>query len=207
MANAAANAAERPAERPSLTLTRRLRAPPEKVYAAWTQAAQLAQWFGPPNMKPARGFAFIVFEGHLSPFDWGYARRAVRESGNACLIRITTVFDRYSPDALVIQDTSEQGTQRVRWISNLNASIVKLANDRGIPVFAYSREQVRGGFDSYGCPNKQSHAELIAKHIPAFEQYVPPPRKPWMSEDRCMGLFDAAALALVFFQSNDNQGG
>lgn len=53
MANAAANAAERPAERPSLTLTRRLRAPPEKVYAAWTQAAQLAQWFGPPNMKPA----------------------------------------------------------------------------------------------------------------------------------------------------------
>ncbi|MET3220473.1 uncharacterized protein YndB with AHSA1/START domain [Bradyrhizobium japonicum] len=61
MANTAVNAdsrsaerpAERPSERPSLTLTRRLRARPEKVYAAWTQAAQLAQWFGPPNMKPA----------------------------------------------------------------------------------------------------------------------------------------------------------
>ena len=42
MANAAVNAdpgnAERPAERPSLTLTRRLRARPEKVYAAWTHA-------------------------------------------------------------------------------------------------------------------------------------------------------------------------
>ncbi len=35
------------------TLTRRLRARPEKVYAAWTQAEQLMQWFGPPNMKPA----------------------------------------------------------------------------------------------------------------------------------------------------------
>ena len=45
--------AEQATERPSLTLTRRLRARPEKVYAAWTQAAQLAQWFGPPNMKPA----------------------------------------------------------------------------------------------------------------------------------------------------------
>ena len=61
MANPAVNAdsrsaeraSERPSERPSLTLTRRLRARPEKVYAAWTQAAQLAQWFGPPNMKPA----------------------------------------------------------------------------------------------------------------------------------------------------------
>ena len=58
MANTAVNAAERNAERPSLTLTltRRLRARPEKVFAAWTQAGQLMQWFGPPNMKPANSF-------------------------------------------------------------------------------------------------------------------------------------------------------
>ena len=48
---------------------------------------------------------------------------------------------------------------------------------------------------------KQMVAEAIAKHIPAFERYVPPPRKPWMSEDSRMGLFDAAALGLVFFQN------
>lgn len=53
MVNAAANAADRATEGPSLTLTRRLRARPEKVFAAWTQAEQLVQWFGPPNMKPA----------------------------------------------------------------------------------------------------------------------------------------------------------
>jgi hypothetical protein len=51
-----------------------------------------------------------------------------------------------------------------------------------------------------GFANKQMLAGLIAKHIPAFERHVPPPRKPWMSEDARMGLFDAAALALVFFQ-------
>jgi hypothetical protein len=43
-----------------------------------------------------------------------------------------------------------------------------------------------------------------AKHIPAFERHVPPPRKPWMSEDARMGLFDAAALALIFFQKANN---
>ena len=37
------------------------------------------------------------------------------------------------------------------------------------------------------------------------KQCTPPPRKPWMSEDRRMGLFDAAALALVFFQSFDKR--
>ena len=35
------------AAKPSLTLKRRLNAAPEKVYAAWTQPAQLAKWFGP----------------------------------------------------------------------------------------------------------------------------------------------------------------
>ena len=37
--------------RPSLTLTRRLRARPEKVYAAWTEPEKLAQWFGPSQVK------------------------------------------------------------------------------------------------------------------------------------------------------------
>ncbi|WP_271592226.1 hypothetical protein [Bradyrhizobium sp. CCBAU 65884] len=100
----------------------------------------------------------------------------------------------------MIQDTSEQGTERARWIVRLNARISALGKDRSIRVFAYSRDQVRAGFESYGCANKQSLAEVIAKQIPALEQYIPPPRKPWMSEDRRMGLFDAAGLGLLFFR-------
>ena len=44
-------------------------------------------------------------------------------------------------------------------------------------------------------------AETIAKHIPAFDRYLPPPRKPWMSEDPRMAVFDAVALALTFLRS------
>jgi uncharacterized protein YndB with AHSA1/START domain len=33
--------------KPSLTLKRRLNAAPAKVYAAWTDPAQIARWFGP----------------------------------------------------------------------------------------------------------------------------------------------------------------
>jgi hypothetical protein len=77
-----------------------------------------------------------------------------------------------------------------------------LASSRSIPVYAYSRDEVRSTFGYLGAPNKQNIAEVIAKHISAFERYVPQPRKPWMSEDARMGLFDAAALALVFFQKS-----
>lgn len=36
-----------PVIKPSLTLKRRFAAPAEKVYAAWTDPAQLMRWFGP----------------------------------------------------------------------------------------------------------------------------------------------------------------
>ncbi|MCA1530592.1 hypothetical protein [Bradyrhizobium yuanmingense] len=113
-----------------------------------------------------RGFAFIVFEGRSSPYDWGIRETRGPRKGKKCLLRISQVIDRYAPDVLVIQDTSEQGTRRAGWISKLNGSIAGLAKDRAIPAFAYSRHQVRRAFECYGCPNKQGLAEVIAKHIP-----------------------------------------
>jgi uncharacterized protein YndB with AHSA1/START domain len=38
------------ATKPSLTLKRRLNAPPAKVYAAWTDPAKIAAWFGPQGV-------------------------------------------------------------------------------------------------------------------------------------------------------------
>ena len=37
---------------PSLTINRRLDAPPERVYAAWTQPENLIRWFGPTAVRP-----------------------------------------------------------------------------------------------------------------------------------------------------------
>jgi len=50
-------------------------------------------------------------------------------------------------------------------------------------------------------PGAGQIAETIAKNIPALDLYVPPVRRPWMSANSRMGIFDAAALALVFFRS------
>jgi len=37
--------------RPGLTLKRRINAPPEKIYAAWTEPENLIRWFGPATAK------------------------------------------------------------------------------------------------------------------------------------------------------------
>jgi uncharacterized protein YndB with AHSA1/START domain len=38
--------------KPSLTLKRRLNAPPAKVYGAWTEPEKIAHWFGPSQTVP-----------------------------------------------------------------------------------------------------------------------------------------------------------
>jgi hypothetical protein len=147
-----------------------------------------------------RGFTFVLFESSLSPVDWGVKEvRRPRRHANS-VTRLNAIFDRYEPDILVIQDTSPQGTRRPARIIKLNLAIAGLAREREIPVYAYSRAEVLDVFGPLGVSNKQMIAEFIAKRVPVFERYVPRPRKPWKSEDARMGIFDAAALGLVFFQ-------
>jgi len=149
----------------------------------------------------ARGFAFVLFEGSLSPCDWSVFRPHQRQHLNKyCLQRFEKLLNRYQPDAVVLQDMSSDGTLRVRRIRRLNETMASQAETRGAHVTLYSREQVRAGFATEGLATKQAIAEAIAKRIPMLERFVPPPRKPWNTEHPRMGLFDAAALVLTFYQ-------
>ena len=148
-----------------------------------------------------RGFAFCLFEGPLAPLDWGIVELRGREKNKRCLRRVTELFDRYQPQVTVLQDTSADGTRRAARISRLNEAFATLVEGRGADVVFYSRERVRACFAADGFATKQQIAEAVAKHIPMFAQFIPPPRKPWHTEHPRMALFDAAALAVTFFQS------
>jgi hypothetical protein len=148
----------------------------------------------PINPQRVQEFRGLV----LSPFDWGICETRGKRRHRRCIARVGKILDRYRPDALIIRDTSSQGHRTPR-AASLNATTSEMANNRGIPIHAYSRDHVRDAFEYAGVVNKHSMAQLIAKHVPTFERHVPPPRKPWMSEDRRMALFDAAALGVVFF--------
>jgi hypothetical protein len=107
----------------------------------------------------------------------------------------------YAPDVLILQDMSQSGTHRAPRIHELNQRIAELADRRGVLVRMYSRAQVLQYFAQRDATTKQTIAETIAKSVPALKLYVPPPRKPWRSEDARMGIFDAAALAWIYFYS------
>jgi uncharacterized protein YndB with AHSA1/START domain len=101
--------------KPSLTLKRRLNARPEKVYAAWTDPAQIVKWFGPDSGAVTKaetdvrigGRYIVIFhtedgeEHHVSgvyrevvpnerlQFTWAWRSTPERES----LVTITTKPD------------------------------------------------------------------------------------------------------------------
>ena len=151
----------------------------------------------------SRGFAFAAFESALSPFDWGVKEVRGAAKNRQCKAFIAALLERLDPVAVVLQDMSSNGTRRAKRMRELNIDITQLATRQTIPVFSYSRAYVRQTFGG-SSTTKEAIARAIARHVPAFERYLPPARKAWMSEDARMGLFDATALAIAFFRQSSS---
>jgi hypothetical protein len=145
------------------------------------------------------GISFTVFEGAASLVDWGGRGAGYKHSRDRLLNNVSILVEKYQPATLVLQNMNRRGTSRSPRIRTLNAEIAALAKSRRIPVCSYARIEVQKAFAPLGPITKVGIAETIAKQIPALERLVPPPRKPWHSEPRRMGIFDAAALAMTFF--------
>jgi hypothetical protein len=118
-----------------------------------------------------------------------------------CLVRISCLFGRCSPDIVVLQDMDERRARRAQRIRELNDAIEALAETQGIQVVSYSRSHVRHCFGEQGFQTRYQMAEAIGRHIPMLHRFVPPARKYWMNEDRRMPLFEAVGLVLTFYQS------
>jgi hypothetical protein len=151
----------------------------------------------------ARGFAFVLFEGHQGPVDWGMKQARREHKNERCLAAIGHLINRYRPGVVVLQDMSLHGTRRAIRIRRLNLGIMRLAHNTGAEVVAFSRRDVMQVFATAAVETKRQLAEAIALRIPSFKRYLPPIRKPWMSEDARMSLFEAAALGWAFFHRSN----
>jgi hypothetical protein len=152
-----------------------------------------------------RGFAFVLFEGWLSPVDWGIHEARGSRKNAWCLTKVNSLLDLHMPDVVILQNMSDRGAHRAPRIQELNERIAELADRRGMVVQKYSRARVLDYFTEVGATTKQQIAETIAKQVPALSLFVPPGRKPWMSEDPRMGIFEAAALAWMYFHESEGK--
>lgn len=149
----------------------------------------------------SRGFAFVLFEGPESPFDWGVKEIKEKHKNVKTLAAIKALIDRYRPEVLVITDLSESKSRQTSRVRKLHRMLKHLATTEYVDLYQFPKSTVKEYFSPVGASTKYEIAQVIAQQIPAFSHRLPPYRKAWMSADPRQYLFDAAALGLVFYGS------
>ena len=147
-----------------------------------------------------RGFGFVVFEGRERTIDWGV--KDVRGDKNRkVLAKIEELIAWYKPEVLVLENAHGTTSRRAARIRQLQLQVVELAKIRRIPVRQFTRSDIKVAFATRNASTKYEIAQAVSRELPDLAPWLPPPRKIWMSEDPRLGIFDAASLALTFFET------
>jgi Holliday junction resolvasome RuvABC endonuclease subunit len=145
-----------------------------------------------------RGFGYAVLEGPNRLIDWG-VKETKTDKKSRSLKLIADLIDLYQPSVIVVEDYATKGSQRCSRIRELIDDISQLAATRNVKVRRFSRVKVKQAFSESNASTKYDIAVAIANRFPELAPRLPRFRKPWMSEDYRMSIFDAIAFGLTFF--------
>src|SRR5262249_28679352 len=127
----------------------------------------------------SRGFGWVLFEGPLSPVDWGNA--SAKKGRNARLLaRFERILKRYEPAVLVLEAFERSESKRSERVQHLCRSIMHLAACKGMDTPVFARAVVRTCFASIGASTRYEIAQAIAQRLDAFNHRLPRYRKPWI---------------------------
>lgn len=138
-----------------------------------------------------RGFAYVILEGG-DLVDWGLSQVTPLAPGPVAR-RVLRLLKRWEPELLVLEEP--EGSRRGRRARRIIGELAELADRQNLAWCMVTRRQVNEAFQDP--PNKHQVALAVAERFPELRHRLPRPRKPWMSEDERMALFDAASFALT----------
>jgi hypothetical protein len=149
----------------------------------------------------SRGLGYAVMEGPAQLVASG--NKAILGDKNAgSLAWVKKLIQFYQPDVLVLPDVNAKDTRRAARIKILQRKIVAMAKQRQLTVRLVSVSQVRKQLLGDALGTKHALAETLAAKFPVeLASRLPPKRRPWMSEDPRMDIFDAVGLAAVFWNA------
>ena len=146
-----------------------------------------------------RGFGYAVLEGPRRLVDWGLKEVPPEYRNRRSLFHIRNLVRDYAPDLVVVEDIWARGSRRGPRVQRLIRDLLAMAASDRFRTRRVSRAMLKRAFTETGKPTKYRIAQAIAARFPELAWYLPPVRKPWMSEDARMGIFDAVALALAVY--------
>jgi Holliday junction resolvasome RuvABC endonuclease subunit len=149
----------------------------------------------------SRGFGYAVLEGHKILVDWG-VKSVEGDKNSGSVAKVEELIAHYNPEVIVLEDTATKASRRSARIQALTKRLIAVAERCTIKVALFSQKQIRRVYFGDDRGTKHALAEIIAERFREELGFrLPPKRRPWMSEDSRMDIFDAVALALTYFYS------
>lgn len=152
----------------------------------------------------SKGFGFVVFEGPRRLVDWGIVDVS-RADNERALSRLQILLEWYDPVTVVMEDADDPASRRRPRVRTLLSSVRVLAERRGLQASVLPWARVREAFSDSRARTKHHIAMILAARFPELGLRLPPPRKPWMSEDPRLRIFTAAALGVAYQQYKSNR--
>ena len=144
-----------------------------------------------------RGCGFAVLEGPTRLIDWGNKRVVGRNVNAGCIAAVVRLLRWYEPECLVIEDCTVRGARRRERVRRLTDDLADLARRFNVRAVRVPWARVRKVCGSSPTATKEQIATRLAEQFPELARHLPAHRKPWMSEDVRMSIFDAVALAMT----------
>jgi hypothetical protein len=139
-------------------------------------------------------------EGQRILVDWG-VKGARSSKKSDTLKKVTELVRLYHPHIIVVENCRTAGSRRCGRVRHLLDRVHIIADKEGIKTRQVTPAAVQKVFLAFRAKTKHQIAQEIARQLPELAPRLPRYRKPWMSEDYRMAIFDAAAFALTYFYS------
>jgi len=147
----------------------------------------------------SRGVGFAVFEKNIGLMDWGLKSTGRADNRKAVTV-IEELIDRFKPDLLALEDWEATGARRCQRVEIL-LNLIANGTWKGLRVRLITQREIRHIGPLPAAATKYGRATILAERFPELRAFLPPVRKPWMSEDARMSIFDAVAFAFVCFRA------
>lgn len=148
----------------------------------------------------SRGFGFAVMEGPFRLIDWGVKQPRPYDQ-KRCVAYVEELVSQYRPHAMILEDCSKKRPKRSPRVTRLFNGMARRMDTIRLPLKYFTWKAVKMAFNPARSITKYEISRAIATLLPVLVNRLPPIRKPWMSEDYRMAIFDAVALALTFYHS------
>ncbi len=157
------------------------------------------------DLRP-RSFGFVIFEGPDQLLDWGV--KVFRELAGRPIPagkRLAPLLVEFQPAVVLLKSSVREKLRRKLHLEDV-LDAIQLEGEGRISVRLISPDRTRRMFPG-AVRSKDDLAARVAARFPDLAWKLPPRRKVWQREHYRMSIFDAAALALAYYDSAPDEPG